>query len=116
MADRVVSYVLEQKLGVDVVIVGILYLDDRSRNFREQDPDAFGLAVGVHDAADVDVGSNVPGTHQFQCRKQASVADCGGGEQDAILHELADNLMAVNEIVGVSDFGVLVSVLTESVA
>ena len=35
---RVVGDVLKQEFGIDIVIVGVLDLDDRSRNLREQDP------------------------------------------------------------------------------
>ena len=98
MSKREIHYILKQQLGIHIVEVGVPYLEQDSRNLREQHPHRVRIAGCAAYIRDVGINSHSIPAHTVQSRHQSSVPHCASGDGHSVLDKFADHLKAVSEI------------------
>ena len=105
MPEGVESHVLQKEFGIYVVEIDVPDLYDDPRNLGEEYAHHIGIGRGALEVGQVQHGTSGAGAHSLEGREQAAFRHGGSGEHDSILHQLAYDLEAVHEVVGIVDLG-----------
>ena len=103
MSKRIECDVLEQQLRIDIIVVNVGYLEKHAGDFGEEQADDILLALGAHEVGKFDARPSLGAGHALQCADESALPHRDAGEDDSVLHQLPDNLVTVNEIIGVDN-------------
>ena len=103
MPEREKRHVLQQEFSIDIVEIGVPYLNHRTGYLPEQNPHRILLRARPHNARHIGVDAYAFRAHAPESGVQATFRNSGRAEQNSVLGELAHHLEAVHQVVGIFD-------------